>query len=82
MRILGKDGPEIVYVVTDADAVMLPATAVMLHRGVWVVKCDLRTAQALAHDARALGRRAETADEYEVARTLAFSMRFGGPPLG
>ena len=79
---LGKDGSEIVYVVTDADAKMLPATARMLHRGVWVVKCDLRTGQAILHDARALGCRAEMADEYETARTLAFSMRFGGSPLG
>jgi hypothetical protein len=80
--VLGKDGPEIVYVVTDVDERMLPATAVMLHRGVWVVKCDLSTAQAIIHDARALGHRAEMADEYETARTLAVSMRFGGPPLG
>lgn len=79
---MSKDGPEIVYVVTTADGAMLPATAVMLHRGVYVVKCDLRTGQAIMHDARALRRRAEMADDEGVAHTLAFSMRFGGPPLG
>lgn len=79
---LGKDGPEIVYIVTDADATLLPATAKMLHWGVWVVRCDLRTGQAIMHDARALGHRAEMADESEAARTLVYSMRFGGPPLG